>query len=246
MTAYLALVLAVGPWPGTHGVPASAHVLARDASLSGFAIAAFLSWRVTRGSALARGLIMAWTVFGFAAAFFSVSLRSGSVVPVWLLVGEAGQIALLLSQPVYERTRKDPAAPYPSPTSLWPAPPRWMLAAAPAAAAVGALLGLGSMGPPPDSGCSRGQLGSSCMTISQGFPVHFLNASPVVSLQDGFRPFLSSLAGAAISRGALAEDLALWTLAAFVSMYLLWIASRRPEPGPSAEGVVAPEGLPSC
>jgi hypothetical protein len=244
MTAYLALFLAVGPWPGAHGVPATVPALARDASWSGIAIAAFLSWRVTRGSSFARGLILAWTILGFAGTFMSQALQSGSLVPCWLLAGSAGQLALLLAVPVYDRTRKDPLARYPGSVSLWPAPPRWMLPAAAATAVLCMPLGLGSMGPPPGSGCDTvSSPAASCPPLGQGYPVHFLTANPVLSLQDGVRPFLSSLSGAVISTGALAEDLALWTLAAFAAMYLLWIAQRRPDPARTITVLAAPDPL---
>jgi hypothetical protein len=245
MTAYLVLFLVVGPWPNTHGVPATAHALARDASLSGFAIAAFLSWRVTRGSSFARGLLLVWTILGFAGTFMSQAMQSGSLVPCWLFAGAAGQLALLLSAPVYDRTRRDPADRYPAPWSLWPAPPHWMLPGAGAIAVVCVLLGLGSMSPPVlGPGCgSAGSVAASCLTLSQGYPVHFLTANPVLSLQDGVRPFLSSLSGAVISSGALAEDLALFTLAAFAAMYLLWLPQRRPDPARSVTALAAPDPL---
>jgi hypothetical protein len=238
MTAYLVLFLVAGPWPGAHGVPATAHALSRDVSMSGVVIAAFLSWRITRGSSLARGLILAWTILGFAGAFMSQVLQSGSLVPCWLLAAYAGQLALLLSAPVYDRTRKDPLARYPGRVSLWPAPPRWMLPGALATAVVGMLLGLGSMGLAHAPDC-----GPAGCTLSQGYPVHFLTANPVLSLQDGVRPFISSLSGAVISSGGLAEDLALWTLAAFAAMYLLWIPQRRPDPARSVTALAAPDPL---
>jgi hypothetical protein len=244
MTAYLALFLAVGPWPAASGVPATAHALARDASLTGVAIAAFLSWRVTRGSAFARGLMLLWTAVGFAGAFASPAMQSGSLVPCWLVAGYAGQLALLLSTPVYDRTRKDPAVRYPSPVSLWPAPRRWILPGALATALVCMPLGLGSMDLALVPGCeSVSSPAASCMTISQGFPVHFLSSAQGVSLDGGFRMFLSDVAGAAYSAGALAEDLALWTLAALALIYLLWIPRRRPDPARPVTILAAPDSL---
>ena len=229
MTAYLALFLAVGPWPGAHGVPATAHALAHDASLSGLLVAVFLSWRVTRGSSFARGLILVWTILGFAGTFMSQALQSGSLVPCWLLAGSAGQLALLLSAPVYARTRKFPVAGEPGRAVLWPVPPLWTLPAAAAAAVACTLLGLGSMDypRPPVPDC-----GAAACTLSQGYPAHFLTAAQGVSLGDGVGQFLSQLAGAAYNASALAEDLALWFVTAFALIYLLWIPSRRPAESP--------------
>ena len=229
MTAYLVLFLVAGPWPGAHGVPATAHALAHDVSWSGIAIAAFLSWRVTRGSAVARAFILAWAMLGFAGTLMSLALRSGSLVPCWLLADYAGQLALVLSAPVYERTRKFPVAGEPGRPVRWPIPPLWKPAAAAAAAAACTLLGLGSMdyphSPVPDCG-------AAACTLSQGYPVHFLTAAQGVGLGDGVGQFLSQLAGAAYNAGALTEDLALWFVAAFALIYLLWIPSRRPAESP--------------
>jgi hypothetical protein len=239
MTAYLVLFLAIGPWPGVHGVPATAHALARDGSLPAAAIAAFLSWRVTRGSGFARGLILLWTAGGFAVTFGSAAMQSGSLVPCWLLAGCAGQLALLLAAPVYDRTRKDSLARYHRPVSLWPAPPRWMLPGAAAAAMLGMLLGLGSMDYRAGPGCTA----ASCRTLGQGYPVHFLATAQGVSLDDGVRSFFSDLASAAYNAGALAEDLTLWFVAAFALIYVLWLPSRRPEESPAVTSLGAPDPL---
>jgi hypothetical protein len=227
MTAYLMLFLVAGPWPGAHGVPATAHALARDVSWPGIAIAAFLSWRVSRGSSFARGLILAWTILGFAGTFTSQAMQSGSLVPCWLLAGYAGQLALVLSAPVYERTRKSAVAGEPGRAVLWPIPPLWTPAAAAVLAVVCALLGMGSMGVQPAPGCTP----AGC-TLGQGYPVHFLAATQAVSLDDGVGSFFSDLANAAYNAGALTEDLALWFVAAFALIYLLWIPSRRPAESP--------------
>jgi hypothetical protein len=228
MTAYLALFLVAGPWPGTHGVPATAHALARDVSLPGIAIAAFLSWRVARGSSFARGLILVWTILSLIGTFMSSALQSGSLVPCWLLAGSAGQLALVLSAPVYARTRKFPVAAEPGRAVLWPVPPVWTLAAAAVLTVLGMLLGMGSMDYRPGPGCTS----ASCRTLGQGYPVHFLATADGVSLGDGVRSFFADLAAAAYNAGALAADLALWFLAAFALIYLLWIPSRRPPESP--------------
>lgn len=242
MTAYMTLFVIAGPWPSA-SAPATAHQLAHDVSLTGIAIAAFLSWRVTRGSAVARGLIILWTAGGSAAAFTSLAMRSGSLVPCWLLAAYAAQIGLLLTAPVYDRTRKDPATGYPGPTALLPAPPAWMLPTAVAAGAILSLVFLGSMSAQAVPGCqSPGYLAphtaplARCQTLGQGFPVHYLSAFPSLGLANGSKITPSNMsltANADINKHAIVEDLAVWTLAAALAMYMLWIPSRRPAPATS-------------
>jgi hypothetical protein len=241
MTAYVVLFLATGPWSGPP-TALTVRQLAGEVSLPAITIAAFLAWRVTRGSSFARGLLVVWTVAGFAATFDSPAMRSGGLVPFWLLVAYAGQIALLLSSPVYERTRKNPAGEPVSETGLWPAPPRWMLPTAAAGGALLTLLFLGTMSFQPVQGCqAAGYLAphtarlASCSTLKQGFPVPYLAALPSLSLDKGRKVTASNLdlfANAVISKRALAEDLAAWTLAVGAALYMIWIPGRRPARSP--------------
>jgi hypothetical protein len=242
MTAYLVLFVATGPWPW-RSVPLTVSQLAADANLPAIAIAAFLAWRVCRGSSIARGLIVIWTVVGFAAVFSSPAMKSGSLYPFWLLVAYASQIALLVSAPIYDRTRKIPAGGSVRHTSLWPAPPVWMLPTAAAAGALLTLACLGSMSSKPVQGCqAAGYLAphtaplASCYTLDQGFPVPYLTAMPSLSLDKGRRVTASNLdlfANAVISKGALAEDLVAWTLTVAAGLYVIWIPRRRPAPSPA-------------
>jgi hypothetical protein len=248
MTAYVVLFLVAGPWP-ISSAPSTAYKLAHDVSLPAIAVAAFLAWRVARGSALARGIIIVWTALGFTGMFSSPELRSGSLVPCWLLVAYAAQIALLLTAPVYDRTRKDPADCYPGPTAVLPAPPKWMLPAAVAAGGLLTLVFLANMSPEPVPGCQspsylapRTAPLARCETLSQGFPVHYLSAIPDLGLDNGSKisPANMSLsANAVINKGAAVEDLALWTLAGATAMYMLWIPRRRPTPSAATVQPVA-------
>lgn len=240
MSAYFALVLAAGPWTQQSTLLTVRHP-AGYATVPAIAIAAFLAWRVARGSAIARGILVIWTVIGFAAVFRSPAMQSGSLVPVWLLVAYAGQIALLLSEPVYNRTRKDPVEePVSQATRLWPAPPVWMLPTAVAVGALLALVTLGSMSFKPVQGCQApGYLAphsaalASCYTLTQGYPVPYLTALPSLSLNKGSKITASNLdlfANAVISKGALVEDMAAWALAGATGLFIIWIPRRRPVP----------------
>jgi hypothetical protein len=248
MSAYFVLVLATGPWSSQSTLLTVRHP-AGAITLPAIAIAAFLAWRVTRGSRVARGTLVLWTVAGFAALVRSPAMHSGSLVPFWLLVAYTGQIALLLSEPVYNRTRKKWAGePLTQPTRLWPAPPAWMLPAALAAGALLALATLGSMSFKPVPGCQApGYLAphsarlASCYTLTQGYPVPYLTALPSLSLNRGSKVTASNLdlfANAVISKRALVEDLATWTLASATGLFVIWIPRRRPEPSPATAQAV--------
>jgi hypothetical protein len=242
LTAYLVLFVVSGPWPW-RAVPLTASQLAGDANVYAVAIAAFLAWRVSRGSSIARGLIVIWTVVGFAAVFSSPAMRSGGLYPFWLLVAYASQIALLVSAPIYDRTRRNPAGGPVRLSALWPAPPVWMLPTAAAAGALLTLACLGSMSFKPVQGCrTPGYLAphaaplASCYTLDQGFPVPYLQALPSLSLDKGSKVTASNLdlfANAVVSKGALAEDLAAWTLTVATGLYVFWIPRRRPAPSPA-------------
>jgi hypothetical protein len=67
-----------------------------------------------------------------------------------------------------------------------------------------------------------------CVTLAQGFPVHFLAARPS-----------GSEAYPVIYKGAAAEDMAIWTVLSFAACYLLWLPPRRPAEATSAR-VAAP------
>ena len=250
MTAYLMLFLLAGPWP-VHAVPVTARALAHDVSPP--AVAALLSWWVARGGAVARGLILLWTAAGFATLFVSPAMRSGSLVPFWLLVAYACQMALLVSTPVYDRTRKDSARRHPGRAAVWLVPPAWLLAAAVVAGALCTVLFLGNMSVQPVPGCQRpGYLAphaarlASCVALSQGFPVHYLSAVPTLALDHGGKVTaanLSLFANAVIDKGAAAEDLAAWMLTAGTVMYALWLPFQRPAPSADAAQAVAKQPL---
>ena len=136
-----------------------------------------------------------------------------------LLAILVGQIALLVSTPIYERTREDWAGGPPSPARLWPTPRWWMAAVAVAAGLLVTLLFLGNEDlrtvpctPTPNSASP-----AQCVTLAQGFPVHFLS-----SVTSG------NFSAPVIDKGAAAEDLAIWTVLSFAVSYLIWLPSRRP------------------
>ena len=110
--------------------------LAADAV--GVAIAAFLAWRVTRGSAAARALIIVWTIGLIQKVLRGAGMKSGGLLAIGVLALYLAQIALLVSTPIYQRVSGGWAGRRPGPARLWPTPPRWMAGAALAQPAVNA------------------------------------------------------------------------------------------------------------
>jgi hypothetical protein len=237
MIAYLILFGIAGPRP-TGSFPATAAQLAHAVNPAAIAIAAFLAWRVTRGSSFARGLIILSTIGGIAGLLNSPGMRSGGLISLGLLAIYLVQIALLVSTPVYNRTRKNQTGLPPDGSRPWVIPPRWMPIAAAAAGVIITLLTLASMSFQPVPGClapgylaSRSAPLAQCTTLAEGYPVQYLSATPTLGLNSGSKVTAANLdvfAYPVISKSAAAEDLAIWALVSFAAFYLLWPPSRRP------------------
>jgi hypothetical protein len=219
MTAYVALYVAAGA--RSHGAPFPATVsqFLSPPDLGPVLIGAFLAWRVTRGGWLSRVLIVVFTVGLMQKVLWGSGMTSGGLFGLSVLAVYLVQIALLVSTPVYERTRKDMADHPPSSARLWPTPPWWMGAVAVTAGLIITLLFLGSeeLRAVPCSPAPRSASPAQCAAVAQGFPVHFLSAVPE-----------GNVSSPVISKGAAAEDLAIWTVLSLVACYLIWLPSRRP------------------
>jgi hypothetical protein len=119
-------------------------------------------------------------------------MRSSNLISFWLLVIYLVQIGLLVSRPIYNRTRKDQADRAQQGSSLWAAPPRWLLVTTVAAGLIVTLISLGNEDFQPMSGCQApgysaayGEPQTQCTTLAEGFPVHYLSAVPDLSLSPG-------------------------------------------------------------
>jgi hypothetical protein len=238
MIAYLILFGIAGPWP-TGSFLATAAQSAHAVDAAAIVFAAFLAWRVTRGGAFARGLIIFYTACGIEGLVNSPGMRSGSLVSLGLLAIYLVQIALLVSTPVYNRTRKNQTRGLaPDVARLWVLPAQWMPIAAAAAGVIITLLSLGNMSFQPVPGCrAPGYLAphsaplDGCTTLAEGYPIHYLSAMPALTLNSGSKVTAANLdmfADPVISKSAVARDLPIWTLVSFAAFYLLWLPSRRP------------------
>src|SRR5450755_2807326 len=108
MTVYLVLFVVAGPWGDISG-PERQGMVSQGRNLPAILIAAFLAWRVAHGGRISRGLIIVFTIAGAGAMINSGSARAGDPAAFALLAIYAVQVAILLSVPVYNRTRQDQA-----------------------------------------------------------------------------------------------------------------------------------------
>jgi hypothetical protein len=180
-------------------------------------VAAFLTWRVSRGGRAARVILIIVSGLSFAGAMhIRASLWSLSVLA--LLAIYATQIALLVSPAVYQRTRPN-TRPDPRGVAAMPVkPPLWMLLSALLAGLVVTLLFLGSMDVAAIPGCGPAgatvaQLPSECFGLARGYPLRFLAAYQGTP---------------EINDGALVTDWAQWSLVMFSTLYLLRLPGCRP------------------
>jgi hypothetical protein len=200
---------------------AVAHLALPQGTVPWLLVAAFLTWRVSRGGRVARVILIIVSGLFFAGA---AHIRSSSWSPsvLVLLAIFATQIAVLVSPAVYQRTRPNPQPDLGVVASTPFKRPLWMLLSALLAGLVVTLLYLGSMNVAAIPGCGPAgmtvaQLPSGCFGLARGYPMPFLTAyqgTPV------------------ISQSALVMDWAQWSLVSFSAFYLLRLAGRRPRPLP--------------
>jgi hypothetical protein len=177
-----------------------------------FLVTAFLIWRVSRGGRISRALLIIGSCTSLAVSALAVA-RLWDVSVVALAAISAAQIALLVSPPVYGRTRPAPiAVRVPGWTQFVRRPPAWLLVCGLLAGVVATLASLGSMDFVALPGC-RPAASGACSALVEGYPLRWLTARQNMPL---------------IFKGALLKDCAQWTLVSMSVLYLgLVLACRR-------------------
>ena len=173
-----------------------------------FFVTVFLVWRVSRGGRISRVLLIIDSGGSCAVAALAVA-RMWDVAVVALVVIGAAQIALLVSPPVYGRTRR------PVPIAVrargWAQlvrrPPAWLLPWGLLAGALVTLACLGSGTFVNDPGCASAAF-HACGALVEGYPLRWLTA-----YQDA----------PVISKGALVKDSVQWVLVSMSVLYLGWL-----------------------
>ena len=193
------------------------HTYRSPAPLWSFLIVAFLTWRVSRGGRIARIILVLGSVASCATAVLAVARRWDLSVLALVIIG-AAQVALLLSPPVYGRTRRPAPVPARAPgwAQLVRRPSAWLLSLGLLAGALVTLACLGSMDWVAIAGC-RPAASDTCIALAEGYPLRWLTAHQNMPV---------------IAKAALLKDFAQWALASTSLLYLGWL------------GLTAPAGLP--
>jgi hypothetical protein len=177
-----------------------------------FLITAFLAWRVSRGGRISRAILIIASGAAYAAAALDVA-RQWDVAIAALVIICAAQIALLVSPPVYGRTRPTPI---PVRARGWSQlvrrPPVWLLAWGLPAGALVTLACLGNMDWAAIPGC-RPAASDACTALAEGYPLRWLTAHQNEPL---------------IFKGALLKDCTQWVLVSMSVLYLGWHSLTAP------------------
>jgi hypothetical protein len=223
MAVYVVLFSWNGPWLGSE-IPAHRN---------GFQIlvAIVLAIFAVRGSRVARVVMITYSILGVLAVFFG-SAHLGPAKPLGAillaLTGMLAQIGLLVSSPMYHRTRPDgyPSADQGDPFLPWPKV--WSVLAGAAGGLVMALVPFSDGVRETFCSAGSGRPASPCQTAGFGYPI-------------AYRFPWDSLAPRGINWAAFATDWALWGLSILLVIYLVRLNRSREysEPGapPAAEPV---------
>lgn len=181
--------------------------------LLSFSITAFLTWRVSRGGRFSRMILIIVSTASCAVTALAVA-RLWDLTIVALVIICVAQVALLVSPPVYGRTRRP--VPIPVRARGWAQLVRlllvWLLPCGLLAGVIVTLACLGSMDWVAIPGC-RPTASGACSALAEGYPLRWLTAKQSEPV---------------ISKGALLRDCAQWALASTSVLYLAWLWMTAP------------------
>jgi hypothetical protein len=180
--------------------------------------AAFFIWLVSRGSRVARMVLIVASGLTYAVVVLAVA-RLWDLTIVVLVTICAVQVALLASPAVYARTRRLPYQARMSWTQLFRRPPPWLLPWGLVLGALVTLAYLGSMDWVTVPGCRPAA--DACQAIAEGYPLRWLTSHHNVPVIDKY---------------ALVRDFTQWALASSSVLYVAWLRLRPYSPVPELAG----------
>jgi hypothetical protein len=225
MAAYVALFIWNGPWLGSQ----------TPASRNGFQIlvAILLAISAARGSRAARVVMITYSIVGVLAVFFGSAHVAPPAQPfgaiLVTLTCMLAQIGLLVSSPMYQRTRPDGCPVQVRGESFLPWPKTWSVLAGVAGGLAMALVPFSDGMRETLCSAGIGRPASPCQTAGFGYPI-------------AYRFSWNDLAPRGINWAAFATDWALWGLSIMLVIYLVQLNRSReyPKPGMPPPGEPVP------
>jgi hypothetical protein len=183
------------------------HTASPQNPLWSFLSTAFFTWRVSRGGRISRMILIITSGASYAEAVLAIA-RLWNLAIMALVIICAAQIALLVSPPVYGRTRRTPI---PVRARGWAQlvrrPPAWLLPWGLLAGVLLTVACLGNVDWITIAGC-RPAASGACSALAEGYPLRWLTAYQNVPV---------------IFKGALLKDCAQWALASTSVLYVAWL-----------------------
>ena len=223
MTVYVAVVVFAGPWLST------GHTVHRN--FPELLIAVVLAMFAARGSRAARVLMITYSCLGvflllFGTAHGSLAASSRLVYLACYML----QVALLVSAPMYQRTRPG-WAPGGSQLTPWlPRPPVWALLVSTAAGLGIILLPFQDLRPIPCPAHVKILAHTPCLSVGTGNPAPYRWMFGYIQMHGGNTRWLNVAAPSGLQVAAFAADWALWSLGILLGLYLAWLCCRREYP----------------
>jgi hypothetical protein len=220
MVAYLATFACAGPWLRTGSAVGRLPIE--------LVVAVVLAGLVLSGSRAARVAMIAYSLAGCFLMLFG-STRGWS--PPWPRLENMAcyvlQLALLLSTPIYDRTRPD--RPTGQSTDPWlPVPRAWALILSAAGGLGITLLHLGNLRPAPCPAHAALLPHTGCLAAGTGMPFAYNWFGGYVQIpSDDLTHFLNVATPTGIEVPEFAADWAMWAVALLLALYLIGLSGSR-------------------
>ena len=222
MTAYVGLYVYAGPFVtigSAHGHRSAFQII----------IAVVLAVLAVRGSRVARALMITYSFIVVLAMLSTSTLSSAGAVALRLefFLCYLVQVLLLVSTPMYQRTRPGSSPDQRPATPFLPAPRMWMVLASLAAGLTITLLPFAAV---RDLPCSPGHPAAHwgpCVAQGTGYPFAYRFSGGIMQFRGDSTHWLFVAAPQGMHVVAFAADWAMWSMSVLLALYLAWLSWRR-------------------